>query len=166
MIRKLLRFFRHHYGAGPLHLLSLLACFAFSGYIVSNIHQVGQWHRILEWLVGAVIGHDLVLFPLYALADRSAGWLDARRRPERLPAVPAINYVRVPVVMSLILLGISWPLVFDRSNRTYFAATGLTLSPYEGRYLLVVAVLFGTSAVLYAFRLGRAARAGRTVGTS
>jgi hypothetical protein len=149
--------FRRHYGAGPLHLLGLLASLAFAGYIVSIIHQVGHWERILVWLVLALVGHDLVLFPLYALADRSASWLHARFHPERLPAVPWINHLRVPVVLSVVLLAVSWPLVLDRSAATYHAATGLTPAPYENRYLLTVAVIFAASAVLYAVRLGRAA---------
>jgi hypothetical protein len=150
--------FRRHYGAGPLHLMSLLACFAFAGYIVSLIHQAGHWERILVWLVAAIVGHDIVLFPLYALADHSAGWFAARRHPDSLPAVPWINYVRVPAVMSALLLAVSFPLVLDLATPSYKAATGLTVAPYEGRYLLVVAVLFGASAVLYALRVGRAAR--------
>ena len=154
-----LKLFRRYYGAGPLHLLALIACFALSGYVVDDMYRAAHGQRILVWFVGAVIGHDLVLFPLYALADRSAGWLGARSRAERLPAVPWINYVRVPVVMSVLLLAVSFPLVLNLSNRTYQAATGLTVAPYEGRYLLVVAALFGVSAVLYALRLGRAARA-------
>jgi hypothetical protein len=103
------------------------------------------------------------LFPLYALADRSAGWVQARRHPASLPAVPWINYLRVPVVMSLILLVISWPLVLDRSEPAYHAATGLTLAPFEGRYLLVVGTLFAVSAVLYALRLGQAVAATRRI---
>jgi hypothetical protein len=153
--------FRRHYGAGPLHLLSLLACFALSGYIVTAMYHAGHGERILVWFAGAILGHDLVLFPLYALADRSEGWLTARRHPQRLPAVPWINHVRVPVVLSFMLLAISFPLVLDWSNRSYHAATGLTLAPYEGRYLLIVAVLFAASAVLYAARLGRAVTLGR-----
>jgi len=156
-------FFRRHYGAGPLHLLSLLACFAFSGYVVDIMYHAGHGQRILGWFVAAILGHDVVLFPLYALADRSAGFVDARRHPGRLPAVPMINYVRVPVVVCVLLLAISWPLVLDRSPATYQAATGLTPAPYESRYLLVVAVAFGTSAVLYALRVGRAVAAGRAV---
>jgi hypothetical protein len=151
-----IKLFRRYYGAGPLHLLALIACFALSGYVVDDMYHAAHGQRILVWFLGAVVGHDLVLFPLYALADRSAGWLGARFRPDRRPAVPWINYVRVPVVMSVLLLAVSFPLVLNLSNRTYQAATGLTVAPFEGRYLLVVAALFGTSAVLYALRLGRA----------
>ena len=154
-------FLRRHYGAGPIHLLSLVACLAFSGYVVKTIYVSSHGERILVWFVGAAIAHDLVLFPLYALADRSAGWVAARRHPKALPAVPWINYLRVPVVMSLILLAISWPLVLDRSEPAYHAATGLTLAPFAGRYLLIVGVLFGVSALLYAQRVGREAVAGR-----
>jgi hypothetical protein len=155
----MVHFFRRHYGAGPLHLLCLLACFALSGYVVNAMYHAGHGQRILVWFLVAVVGHDIVLFPLYALADRSAGWLEARRHPEHLASVPWINYVRVPVVISALLLAVSFPLVLGLSERTYKAATGLTLAPYEGRYLLVVAVLFGVSALLYALRVRRATRA-------
>jgi hypothetical protein len=158
---ELIGFFRRHYGAGPLHLLSLLACFAFSGYVVDIMYHARHGQRILVWFVAAILGHDVVLFPLYALADRSAHFVDARRHPQRLPVVPWINYVRVPVVVSALLLAISWPLVLDRSEPAYHAATGLTLAPYDGRYLLVVAVAFGASAVLYALRIGGAVAATR-----
>jgi hypothetical protein len=150
--------FRRRYGAGPLHFLSLVACFAFAGYVVTIIHQVGDWERILVWFGAGVVGHDLVLFPLYALADRSAGWLGARRHPTRLPTVPWANHLRVPAVISAVLLAVSFPLVLNLANGTYQGATGLTVAPYAGRYLLTVGALFGTSAVLYAVRVGRALR--------
>jgi len=40
------------------------------------------WQSILVWFLGAVVLHDLVLFPLYALADRAhtAGVHGLRRR--------------------------------------------------------------------------------------
>jgi len=157
----ILRAFRRHYGAGPLHLLGLLASFALSGYVVNAMYHAGHGQRILVWFVGAIIGNDLVLFPLYALADRSAHFLDARRHPQRLPTVAWINYLRVPVVVSVMLLAVSWPLVLNRSPGPYKAATGLTPAPYENRYLLLVALAFTASAVLYALRLGRAVAAGR-----
>lgn len=156
-LKMILRSLRRHYGAGPLHLLSFLACFAFAGYVVQAMLQVRQGERIVIWFAAAIVAHDALLFPLYALADRSAGWLTARRHPKDLPAVPWINHVRVPAVMSVMLLAISFPLVLDLSNRTYKAASGLTLAPYADRYLLIVAVLFGASAVLYALRIARAA---------
>jgi hypothetical protein len=148
--------FRRRYGAGPLHLLSLLGCFALSGYVVHAMYHASHGRRILVWFVGAVIAHDVVLFPLYAIADRSTVWLAARRPPPERATVPWINYLRVPVVLSAMLFAVSFPLVLDLSNKSYHAASGLTEAPFEGRYLLIVAALFGASAVLYALRLRRA----------
>jgi hypothetical protein len=149
--------FRRRYGAGPLHLLSLMACAALSAYVVTRLFASGPVTRILVWFAGAVIAHDLVLWPLYALADR-AGVRAARRDPSRLPRVPWINHLRVPVVIAGVLLAVSFPLVLDLAPQTYRAATGLSVSVYLGRYLLIVAGLFGASAVLYALRVGRVAR--------
>lgn len=157
-----LRWLRRRYGAGPLHLLALIACLAFVGYIVTRVHDQGELVKIVAWFVLSLVLHDLVLWPLYALADR--GLLRrAGRHPDRLPRVPWINYVRVPAIMSATLLGISLPLILRRSEATYQAATGLTESVYAGRWLLVTAGLFALSAVLYAVRLGtEAARARRS----
>ena len=153
-----MRYIRRFYGARPLHLLSLLACFTFAGYVVTLIHQAREWQLILLWFAGAIIGHDIVAFPLYALADRSAGLLAARRHPDRLPAVPWINHIRVPAVVSGLLLAICFPLVLNLAGPSYQAATGLSVAPFAGRYLLIVAVLFGTSAVLYSIRVRRVVR--------
>jgi len=80
--------FRTFYGAHPLHLLAVLAGFALLGYIVSVAGPAALWNpsvwwqSILVWFLGAVVLHDLVLFPLYALADRAhtAGVHGLRRR--------------------------------------------------------------------------------------
>jgi hypothetical protein len=160
--------FRRHYGAGPLHLLSLLACLALVGYVVTRVHAAGDWLKIGAWFVGALIVNDLVLWPLYALADSSAIRL-ARRHPGDLPAVPWINHVRVPAVMSAVLLGISFPLVLRISQPTYRALTGLTEERYLGHWLLITGILFAGSAIIYAVRVGRARRArlhSQSVGTS
>ncbi|MHB1535676.1 MAG: hypothetical protein ACYC1D_13935 [Acidimicrobiales bacterium] len=149
---------RRRYGAGPLHLLSLLACFALTGYVVDHMLAAPQGLRIVIWFAAAVIAHDLVLWPLYTLADRGSARL-ARRQPERLPAVPWINHVRVPVVLSAVLLLVSFPLVLRLSEPIYHNASGLTEHPYLDRWLLVTGVAFAVSALLYALRLGRARRA-------
>jgi hypothetical protein len=148
-----------HYGADPLHLLALLACFALAGYAASRVAAAGIWVGFLIWFVGAAIVHDLVLFPLYALADvavQRRRW--GRRRPG--PHVrwrPWINYVRVPAGLSGLLLLVWFPLILRQSGETYRKAVGLGLSPYLGRWLLVTGVLFGGSAIIYAVRLRSAA---------
>jgi hypothetical protein len=155
-----MRWLRRRYGAGPLHLLSLIACFALVAYALTRIWQQGGLVRIVALFIGTAVLHDLVLWPLYALADRGALRV-ARRHPDRLPRVPWINHVRVPTVMSACLLAISLPLVLRLSEQPYHNYTGLTESPYLGHWLLVTGVLFGFSAVIYAVRLGRAVRTGR-----
>ena len=67
------------YGARPLHLLALLAAFALAGYALRAVVLAHQWRGFAIWFIVAIIGHDLLLFPLYSLADLSArrllpGW--------------------------------------------------------------------------------------------
>src|SRR3984885_7218419 len=62
---------RRWYGAHPLHLLALLAAFALAGYAVHAVVAAGQWVGFAEWFLIAIVGHDLLLFPLYSLADLS-----------------------------------------------------------------------------------------------
>ena len=109
--------------------------------------------RILVWFVSAAVVHDLIVWPLYAIADRGAA-AAARRRPDRLPAVPWINHLRVPVVLSAVMLVVSFPLVFRWSQPAYRAASGLSENPYLGRWLLLSGAAFGASAVIYAVRVG------------
>jgi hypothetical protein len=149
--------FRRRYGAGPLHLLASLACFAMAGYAVTRIHLQGDIVRIAAWFVLCIVGHDLIAWPLYALADRTA-IRASRRHPERLPAVPWVNHVRVPAVVSGVLLFISFPLVLRLSKAAYLGTTGYTESAYLGNWLLVTGLAFGLSAVLYAIRVARARR--------
>lgn len=146
---------RRHYGASPVHLVSLLASFALAGYVATRILGSVSWGWILVWLAGAVIAHDLILWPLYTLVDRAATRA-ARHNPEHRPLVPWINHLRVPAVISAVLLAISFPLVLRLQPATYQAATGLTPAPYLTRWLLITAALFGASAILYTARLGRA----------
>jgi hypothetical protein len=159
------RWFRRHYGAGPLHLLGLLAAFAVAGYVASRIAGVPLAMRIGIWFVAGVIAHDLLLWPLYTVVDRVAV-VAARRHPERLPKVPWINHLRVSVVLSAVWLMISFPLVLRLTPGSYRSATGLTPDVYLGRWLLLSAIAFGASAVIYAVRLGRAVRRERTPRTA
>ncbi|MDQ6839790.1 MAG: hypothetical protein M3137_16055 [Actinomycetota bacterium] len=151
--------FARRYGAGPLHLLALLASFAFAGYVVDRVIGVGDPIGIGIWFACALVAHDLVLFPLYSLADRSLR-SRSRRHPETLPNVPWINHIRMPVLVSGMLLLVSFPLVFKIDVSDYHSATGLNPDPYLARWLLITAVLFAASAIIYAVRLGRAGRSG------
>jgi hypothetical protein len=143
------RFFRW-YGASPLHLLTMVGCFALAGYAAAQLlprNAIG----IAIWFAGAVIGHDLLLMPLYTLADRSVTAIFRHRRPEPT-AVPWINYLRVPAVLSGILLLIWFPLIF-RLPRNFQAGTTLSLDPYLWHWLAVTGALFLISATAFALRL-------------
>ena len=164
---------RHWYGANPLHLLALLAAFALAGYAVRAVIAAGQFRGFAIWFAVAIIGHDLLLFPLYTLADLSvqrllpwgAGGGRARRQaataPGAVPGPPVINYVRIPVAFSLLLLLAFFPLILGLSEPEYRRASGLTTQPYLWRWLAVTGVLFAGSAVLYALRCRRASSRAR-----
>jgi hypothetical protein len=127
------------YGASPLHLLALLACFGLAGYAavrLASSHPVA----VAAWFGGAVIGHDLLLMPLYTLADRSA--------------MAALNYLRVPAALSGLLLLVWFPLIL-RLRSPYHASTTLSADPYLWHWLAVTGTLFLLSAVAFALRLRR-----------
>ncbi len=152
------RRFLHWYGAGPLHLLTMVGCFALAGYAAAELlpsNAVG----IPIWFAGAVIGHDLLLMPLYSLADRSAMAVFRHRRPH-LPTVPWINYLRVPLVLSGMLLLIWFPLIFRLPTR-FPATTTLSLDPYLWHWLAVTGTLFLLSATALALRVGAVRRGTR-----
>lgn len=151
------------YGADPLQALALLGCFALAGYVAWRLSGQPAALRMLVWFVGAAVAHDLVLYPLYALADRSVrpALRGRRGRPGRpAPRVPPLNYLRAPALGAGLLLLLFLPGIARRGAATYHAATGQTQQPFLGRWLLLTAALFGLSALCYAVRLGRAARRG------
>jgi hypothetical protein len=145
---------RHIYGAGPVHLVALLACFAFTGYLASLVAQSNAAKHIGAYFIGSVIVHDLILWPTYTVADRLLVEAYERHRSSRRPPrVAWVNYVRFPVVISAVLLAISFPLVFSLSPRVYHADTTLTTAPFANRYLAVAAGLCVLSALTYASRV-------------
>jgi hypothetical protein len=156
-VRALYRSVASRYGADPLHLLALVACFALAGYAASRVVAAGIWVGFVVWFVGAALIHDLLLFPLYAIADVAAQHLPwyRRRSPAAVRWPPGINYLRVPAGLSGLLLLVWFPLVLRLSAGRYKASTALSPSPYLGRWLLVTGVLFAGSALAYALRLRR-----------
>ncbi|MFD5468747.1 hypothetical protein ACFWIQ_39010 [Kitasatospora sp. NPDC127059] len=146
------------YGAGPLHLLALLASLALTGYAVERLVAVRPLAVVL-WFIGAAVVHDLILLPLYSLADLSARSV-LRHRAERAPAVDWINFLRVPVFLSGLLLLVWFPLILGLSA-PYPGATGLSEGVYLGRWLAITGVLFGASGVALALRLRRVRRRAR-----
>ena len=72
-----------------------------------------------------------------------------------------LNYVRIPVAFSLLLLLAFFPLILGLSEPEYHRASGLTTQPYLWRWLAVTGVLFAASAVIYALRCRRASSRAR-----
>jgi hypothetical protein len=149
--------FRRLYGDSPWQLVVLLASFVVSGYAASRVVGTPDAVRIAVWFLGAAIVFDLVLSPLLALADRGLTALHGRRRPGDRRVSP-VNYVRVPVLYSGLLLLIFTPVIFQRSEPPYFDASGLTQNPYLDRWLAITAVLFGVALLTYAVAVLRAGR--------
>jgi hypothetical protein len=150
--------FRDRYGSNPLHLLVTLASFAFVGLVVVQVFDAtGPWSFVL-WFLGAAIAHDLVAYPLYTLADRVAlrASRTARSRP---PVVAAINYLRVPAIISGLLLVVWFPFILGLSDDTYMATSGRSTDVFLPRWLAITGGLFALSALAYAVRLRRARRA-------
>ena len=137
-----MQWLRRHYGAGPLHLVGLLACFAVAAYAVTRIFGQGGWKGIFLWFVFCIIAHDLIGWPIYATVDRVLVRAQSRRHSRRAPAVPWINHVRVPTVVSAVLLGLFFPLIFRLESARFEAITGLSVNVYLTNWLAVTAALF------------------------
>lgn len=136
----------------PFQLLLLACSFALAAYAGVRL-LAGDWFGVALWIVGAALLHDLVLLPLYTVADRAVtgGLGAAGRRGWTL-------YVRVPALLSGLLLLVWFPLISGMVDRRYRSATGLSPDGFLSRWLLITAVLFGGSAVVLAWRVRRAAK--------
>jgi hypothetical protein len=163
--------FHDVYGSYPLHLLTMAAGFALLGYVVATVKPMtlwnphSWWQSIAVWFAAAVVAHDLVLFPIYAVADRILWARAGRRRVRRLP-VSVRNYVRIPALGSGLTLLVFLPGIIGQGASTYLAATGQTQQPFLGRWLLLTAAMFATSATVYLLRLALAGRRSRRVSSS
>jgi hypothetical protein len=166
-MRRLITSFTAFYGSHPLHLLGTIAAWALAGYALTVLgpHALWNskvwWQSIAVWFLAAVVAHDLVLFPLYALADRSVSAAFAALRNRWAgpsPRVSPLNYLRVPTLAAGLSLLLFFPGIIQQGKATYSAATGQSQEPFLGRWLLLVATLYGFSALAYAARLAVAGR--------
>ncbi|WP_327034982.1 hypothetical protein [Micromonospora ureilytica] len=155
---------RAAYGSSPQHLVVMIACFTLAGWVALRIADEATAGRMLLWFVGAAIAHDLVLFPIYATADRVLrGALGRSRRPGRdgqspaahhsMPGRPsALNHIRVPALATGLLFLVYLPGILRQGRETYLAATGQNQHPYLARWLAITATLFLVSGVWYLIR--------------
>lgn len=153
-----MRLFRGTYGSTPLHLLAHLVWILIVGWALLKLLDVRPLVYVLAWLVGAIALHDFVMLPFYGLLDRLG----------RVSLGGAINYVRVPVVLSGVLLLTYFPIIAGRGEAQFSRVSGAGYDEsYLGRWLLISAGLCALSAVLYGVRAAGSARsASRSSGST
>lgn len=154
--------FRKAYGASPLHLLAVFASFAIAGYGFFMIFKSPAPESALLYFGFAVVAHDMIAFPLYSALNFVAGRTTRAAEPEQVASVgvPAINYLRIPFLISAISFAMFFPLILGLSSDIYEAGTGLDAGAFLGRWLGICAVVFTASAILYAVKLRRYSRSG------
>jgi hypothetical protein len=153
-----MKVFGRLYGDHVLHLIVLVGALALAAYTISVLgvqnlfNPKVWWQSIAVWFAVAVIGHDLILFPLYALAERvlPKGRRDAE--PADPHRVPLTNYVRIPTLATGLTFALFLPGIIQQGAFTYHAATGLTQEPFLARWLLLVAGFYLAGAVCYVVR--------------
>ncbi|MDQ3729087.1 MAG: hypothetical protein M3355_05810 [Actinomycetota bacterium] len=146
---------RSHYGEGPLHLMAVLASFAIATYAFLEIAGGTAPLNFAIWFAAAIIAHDLLAFPLYSLLGLVAGRALADRDATSTRP-PALNYLRVPALLSGFAFIVWFPLILGFGEAEFIETTGLDTDPYLGRWLLLSGVLFAASALVYAVRIRRA----------
>ena len=128
----------------PLLVLAHLTLLPLCAWALLEMLGGRSAQRIAVWLIACVIVHDLVVMPLYSGADRGL----------RRLVGGAINYVRVPAALSLLMLVVFWGTIAEAGERAYRATSGQTYDGHATRWLLVSAALFAGSAVVYLLRRG------------
>ncbi|MGW6404585.1 hypothetical protein [Streptomyces sp. NPDC055134] len=130
------------YGESPLQLLLLAASFALAGYAGVRLLEGDVW-AVAIWFVGAALVHDLLLVPVYSIADRAAQTaLGDRSRTTMI-------YVRVPAFLSGLLFLVWFPLITRAREDHYVLVTGHSGDAFLPRWLLLTAVLFAASALWF-----------------
>jgi hypothetical protein len=141
--------FRKLYGAGPVHLVGMVASLTVAWYAASKLVPIQPWN-VTKWFVGSAVIHDLVLLPLYAVVD----WLLRTASARTAPTVPWLNYARVPAFFSGLLLLVYFPLI-GRKSTFFERATTFHMDLYLGRWVVFTVVVFALSAGAYGVRLWR-----------
>jgi uncharacterized membrane protein len=153
--------FRERYGAGPVHLLALLASFAVAAYALSrSLELTSNPDRLLLWMGGSIVAHDFVLLPLYAMLGVIAAVVLIPAGGGTRLRIAALNHLRFPALASGLLLLVWYPLIAGPAERTFMRNTGLSKDVYLERWILLSAALFALSAVVFALRYRGLRRAG------
>jgi hypothetical protein len=163
-----MKWIRKRYGAHPVHLLLMIACFAIAAYALTRIEDQGELAVTVVVFAAALVLHDFVGWPIYTWLDRLAQRWTGRRASGRRasgprPEVPWINHLRVPSFISGVLLIIAFPLIAQLKHSYYAAVSGVSETAYLAHWLLVTALMFVLSALIYLLRVALARRARSSV---
>jgi hypothetical protein len=151
-----MRRFRARYGAAPLHLIAVTASFVIVAAAVINwLHVRTHLGNILLWYLGCLLLADFLLIPLAAVLDRIASGRAARRTAEA-GRPTGWAYVRVPAMLSGLMLLVFLPLIAGLGASTFEGSVGIAPSDrYLVRWLIASGVMFACSGLLYAGRRAR-----------
>ena len=125
-------------------LLAYLALLPLCAWALLELLGGRSAERIALWLMAAVVVHDLVVLPLYSAADRAA----------QTVLRGGVTYVRIPAALSLLMLVVFWATIAEEGERAYRATSGNAYDGHAARWLLVTAMLFAGSGLLYLLRRG------------
>ncbi len=157
---ELMSSFHARYGDRPLHLIAVVIAFSIAGYAFTRIVASPEPLSFVIYFGGAVVAHDLVVFPIYSalhlLAGRAGGAISLSRK--------TINYVRVPAILSAFAFVVWFPLILSLSTERYVADEGHTPPSYLGRWLGLTAALFLISGIAYALKRRRGQPRGPATG--
>ncbi|WP_205695964.1 hypothetical protein [Conexibacter sp. SYSU D00693] len=144
-----------------LKLAGSLAVVAVAVFAVGRIWDVRSTGDVdlLVWLLAGAVLHDAVLLPAYTTADTALRVAIADGPWRR---VRAINHIRVPAVIALVVLLAYAPSILgDDAGRNFERVSGRprATDPLEA-WLWITLGLFAVSGLVLALRLLRARRAG------
>ena len=130
-----------------------LAVIAIAAFAVSRTFEVASTDNLnfLIWLVAGAVLHDVVLLPLYSLADLVTR-LAMSDHPLR--RIHAANHVRFPAAISLVVFLVYAPTILDRNPGTFERLSGRpqATDPLEA-WLWITLGLFVVSGATLAVRL-------------
>ena len=128
-----------------IRTLAHLILLPIAGWAIVELLQAPMATNIIIWFVVAVIAHDLILLPLYSGVDGVA----------RRVAGTAVNYIRVPAGLSLLMLLVFWSTIRGKGEGAYHRTSGIEWHGYGTRWLLASAALFALSGAVYLARTWR-----------
>lgn len=109
--------------SGVVRVAAHLAAIAIAAFAVSRVLAPASTGDVnfIVWIVGGALLHDLVLLPLYSLSDLVMRLVIADHPLRRRPAV---NYLRAPALISLVLLLVYAPTILDRNPGNFERVSG------------------------------------------